>query len=161
MTFLYFAYGSNLWLPRIIYRCPSARHLDTGVLAHWAPTYEKPSTDGSAKLNITPREGGEVEGVIYVIEGDEGANLDAAEPGYNPIRLEAMPARSEPVEVLTYRWEGEEAALPPYDWYVSMVVAGAGHHGLSPDYIREHLLVPGVPDPAGPRAWGVSTRLFR
>lgn len=145
MTFLYFAYGSNMWPPQIRSRCPSAQPIDVSRLAGWAPVYDKPSRDGSSKLNITESDSG-VHGVIYEIADDERPALDAAEPGYEPIRVRL----ESDVEALTYRWAKRGSDVRPYDWYVSTVLAGANRHELPDRYVRAHLAVETDPDPIAP-----------
>ena len=121
MTFRYFAYGSNMHTPRMQERCPSARPIGTAVLAGWQAAYDKPATDGTAKLNIRPLAGGEVRGVVYEIDDHERAALDAAEPRYTPIHTPLG---------LAYAYEGEPATTSPADWYVALVEAGARAHGI-------------------------------
>ncbi len=123
MTFRYFAYGSNMLTRRMQDRCPSARTVGTAVLAGWRAVYDKPSNDGSAKLNIRPDAAAKVEGVVYEISEHERADLDAFEGGYTPI---------ETVVGLTYVYSGEAATVLPEDWYVAMVEDGAHAHGVTP-----------------------------
>lgn len=121
MTFRYFAYGSNMWAPRMRERCPSARVARTAVLTGWVAVYDKPSTDSSAKLNIRPSATRSVAGVVYEIDESERASLDEAEPLYRAVET--------PVG-LTYVYDGEPTALLPHAWYVRIVEAGARSHGL-------------------------------
>jgi len=123
MRFRYFAYGSNMWTPRMQGRCPSARAIDTALLHGWRAVYDKPSVDGSAKLNIRPDAERSVAGVVYEIDLGERDLLDRAEPRYRPITT--------PVG-LTYAYEGEATPEPPFGWYVDLVEAGARAHGLEP-----------------------------
>lgn len=123
VTFRYFAYGSNLWLPRMRERCPSARFLSVATLPGWAAVYDKPGADGTAKLNIRPNEDASVAGVIYEIDAAERAQLDAAEPSYTPV---------ETALGVTYAYMGPAATSLPADWYVALVEAGAGLHGFPP-----------------------------
>lgn len=123
MTFRYFAYGSNMWEPRMHQRCPSARLVGTDVLLGWAARYDKPSTDGSAKLNIRPSATSSVSGVVYEIDTTERARLDAAEPAYTAI---------ETAVGLTFAYLGTPTTAAAYDWYVAIVEAGAIAHGLPP-----------------------------
>lgn len=141
MTRLYCAYGSNLWLPRLLGRCPRARPTGTATLDGWQPVYDKPSIDGSSKLNIRPSEGSTVYGAVYQVDEEQLADLDAAEPRYRRVGLTVMAStpRSGRQPVFVYRWTGEPSSERPFDWYVDMVVAGARHHGLPPDYIEKHL----------------------
>lgn len=123
MTFRYFAYGSNLWEPWLRSRCPSASAVGTARLEGWTGVYDKPSVDGSAKLNIRPDPDGSIEGVVYEINDSERGALDLAEPLYSPILTE---------HGLTYTYEAEPSEALPYDWYVAVVAKGASEHGLRP-----------------------------
>lgn len=141
VTFRYFAYGSNLWVPQMRSRCLSARPIAAGVLEGWRVVYDKPSTDGSAKLNIRPDPEGSVHGVIYELSDGDRPALDAAEPLYRAIEVtvgnEAM---------LAYTYEGEASDELPYDWYVATVLVGAQSHGLP----TESLEVSVAADPLAP-----------
>ena len=121
MTFRYFAYGSNMLTSRMQARCPSARIISTAVLQGWRAVYDKPSVDGSAKLNIRADEAARVKGVVYEIEDAERDGLDAVEQGYTPIET--------PVG-LAYAYEGQASSSLPYDWYIALVEEGAHAHGL-------------------------------
>ena len=141
MSFRYFAYGSNLWPPQMRSRCPSAKVVGPATIRGWSAVYDKPSSDGSAKLNIRPDPDGTVDGVVYEIEDGERQALDAAEPRYTPLTVEVDGER-----MLTYAFEGDPHAKGPYDWYVSAVALGAASHGLP-----ERLLgVDSLPDPIAP-----------
>lgn len=101
MSFDYFAYGSNLWPPQMRSRCPSAVVVGTGELRGWAAVYDKPSTDGSAKLNLRSSETGATPGVVYRIDDDEAPALARAEPGYVSTTLEV-----DGREVVSYIYPG-------------------------------------------------------
>ena len=122
-TFRYFAYGSNLWTPRMVARCPSARIIGTALLEGWRQVYDKPSVDGSAKLNIRADPDGRVLGAVYEIAAAERERLDAAEPDYTPLMMAVG---------LTYAYTGEPTSAPPLRWYVDLVENGARSHGLEP-----------------------------
>lgn len=141
MSFRYFAYGSNLWTPQMRSRCPSAVPLGTATVEGWRLTYDKPSTDGSAKLNIRPAPRGVVEGVVYRIDDDDRAALDTAEPRYTAVSVEVA---GHPT--LVYSYEGTPASTGPYDWYVAMARLGAASHGIDDDA----LTVTALADPLAP-----------
>lgn len=147
MSFLYFAYGSNLWPKQMVRRCPSARLVERAALGGWAPRYDKPSADGSAKLNIVEEQGGEVQGVVYEVSDGERPALDAAEPGYDAIDVEVRTETGRPARALTYQWTGERAGSPPYRWYVAMAQLGARQHGIPAAYWGNHLSAEAVADP--------------
>jgi mycothiol synthase len=142
LSFLYFAYGSNLWLPQMRGRCPSATPRGPATLAGWAVDYDKPSRDGSAKANIRSDAGQKVLGVVYEVEDGERQALDQAEHLYSPIYVNL----EEGIRALTYAYEGPPHEGPPYDWYVSTTLAGAAAHGIPADGLD----VPSRPDPLAP-----------
>lgn len=141
MSFRYFAYGSNLWVPQMRSRCPSARPVGTGVIEGWRLVYDKPSTDGSAKLNIRPASDGSVHGVVYEVDDDERSLLDAAEPRYTPIHVYV-----DGDSALTYTYDEEPSESRPFDWYVALALAGAASHGLPKDALD----IAVDPDPLAP-----------
>lgn len=75
----YLAYGSNLNVPQMAYRCPEARIVGTAYI----PDYEllfKGSRTGSY-LTIEPREGSMVPVVVWAVNEDDEKALDRYE-GY-------------------------------------------------------------------------------
>jgi len=112
-------------------RCPSARPATAAALAGWSVLYDKPSLDGSSKLNIAESAGSEVLGVVYEVADDERPLLDRAEHRYDPIDVSVTTEGGRVVEALTYRWSGPAHGALPYDWYVATAQAGAAHHGLA------------------------------
>ena len=148
--FGYFAYGSNLWWPQIIGRCPSARVVGRATLFDWRPVYDKGSKDGSTKLNIQESVGDHVEGLVYDVDISERESLDQAEPSYKARVVEVVGESGEGLAALTYVSKLASTEAKPYEWYVSMVVTGALEAGLDDTYIEDHLRVaPGV-DPLAP-----------
>lgn len=141
MSFNYFAYGSNLWTPQMKSRCPSAEFIAAGVLRGWHAIYDKPSRDGSAKLNIRPSADGATPGVLYRMDDRESERLDEAEPGYHRVPVEVSETQA-----VTYTYDGAPAGVEPYGWYQAMAMIGASEHGL-PDV---HLDSTTTPDPMAP-----------
>lgn len=122
-------------------RCSSARVVGPGRLDGWVARYDKPSTDGSAKLNIRRNPRGSVPGVLYGIEDGERQNLDGAEPGYTPVMVEV-----DGTPALTYTFEGQPTDAAPYAWYVAMAKLGAASHGIT----TSHLEAEAEHDPVAP-----------
>ena len=139
MSFTYFAYGSNMWLPQMRKRCPSARPVGQATLSDWLPAYCKPGADGSAKLSINHDAGAETRGVLYEIANEERPSLDAAEPGYDAIEVTVVDRESRPVDALTYVWTKEWSEASPHSWYVSMAREGARQAGIPSAYYGNHL----------------------
>lgn len=77
----YFAYGSNLGVPRLRERCPSVAAGKRAKLSGWQVTFNKVSDDKSGKANIERIASGCVWGALFVISSEDLSGLRAAE-GY-------------------------------------------------------------------------------
>jgi gamma-glutamylcyclotransferase len=150
-TFLYFAYGSNMFGPRLAARTPSAARIATAFVEGRRLAFDKVSIDGSGKCDIeaTGNPADRVYGVIFRIATAEERALDEAEGvghGY----------RKDEITVVTF--EGTLAAMAyiatkkdpkrqPYDWYKAFVVQGAAENALPATYIELIRAVPSQTDP--------------
>jgi gamma-glutamylcyclotransferase len=150
-TFLYFAYGSNMFARRLAARTPSAVRITTAFVEGRRLAFDKVSTDGSGKCDIeaTGNPADRVYGVLFRIATAEERALDEAEGlghGY----------RKDEIIVVTY--EGTLAAAAyfatkkdpkrrPYDWYKAFVLQGATENALPAAYIDLIRAVPSQPDP--------------
>ena len=135
--FLNFAYGSNMLTRRLRARTASALPLGTAVLHDHALHWHKTGQDGSGKCDVRSTPGSHVHGVLYRIALHDKARLDAAEglgAGYDETEL-AVHAGGAPVAARLYVATHIDAALPPFDWYHALVLAGAHEHGLPAPYI--------------------------
>jgi hypothetical protein len=157
-TFLYFAYGSNMFTRRLTAprRAPSAAAEGTGFVVGRRLTFDKASRDGSGKCDIelaAPNE--RVYGVLFKIAAAEEVALDHAEGlgrGYRKENLEVITMHG-PVSAIAYVATAKEPGRRPYDWYKAYVVAGAVEHGLPSVYIEWLRTFPALPDAdAGRRA---------
>ena len=134
---LYFAYGSNLWQPRLECRVGRVRALGVARLAGYTLRWNKRSTDGSGKCDIVPVAGDEVLGVVYELDERKIKDLDRIEgvgAGYDraDVRVELG---GEAVTACAYIATQVDDTLLPYDWYRHLVLAGARQHGLPAAYI--------------------------
>ena len=148
MTFLYFAYGSNMLSSRLIARCNSARVMGAAIAPNHTLEFSKPSSDKSGKAALIPSVGLDVHthGVLFEIEMAELQALDKAEDaGYGYERHDAFSALrsgdNETVTAVTYIANEPRAELRPFDWYLALVVAGALEHELGDDHVDSLLAV--------------------
>jgi hypothetical protein len=153
-SFLNFSYGSNMLVRRLRARTPSALPLGAAVLHDHALHWHKAGQDGSGKCDVRTTPGAQVHGVLYRIARRDKPSLDAAEglgAGYDEAEctvhgpLGAVPAW---LYVATHI----DAALPPYDWYHALVLAGAQEHRLPRHYIDALRTVATRPDGDARRA---------
>ncbi len=156
VTFLYFAYGSNLLSARLRERTPSARSLGVARLAHYELRWHKTGKDGSGKCDVVhvPGSGSEVLGVVYEIALAEKPALDQAEAlgiGY-AAREVAVQLDGKELRALAYVALEVDPAAVPFEWYKALVVAGAKEHGLESGYVRALESVAAQTDPDPTRA---------
>jgi gamma-glutamylcyclotransferase len=149
-TFLYFAYGSNMFTRRLAARTPSAVRITTAFVEGRRLAFDKVSTDGSGKCDIegTGNPTDRVYGVVFRIATAEERALDKAEGvghGY----------RKDDITVVTF--EGKLVAMAyiatkkdpkhrPYDWYKAFVLQGATENALPTAYIDLIKAVPSQTD---------------
>jgi cation transport regulator ChaC len=143
LKFKYFAYGSNMWTPRLRERVPSAEPMGIASLAGYRLRFHKRSIDGSAKCNAfyTGNNANVVWGAVFDILQAEKANLDRAEglslKGYRDSSVSLTRPTGEQLAAVTYLAQSAALVgdLPTYSWYKEFVARGAVQHGLPGDYI--------------------------
>ncbi len=138
----YFAYGSNLYWPRMRQRVPSVRFVAVGKLTGYVLRFHKRGADGSAKCNAyaTGLANDEVYGVVFNIDAKERPLLDAAEGlgnGYNHTHIEIV-TDALVLTAFTYTTDPRfiDDSLTLLTWYKEYVVEGAKHYALPASYIR-------------------------
>jgi len=144
MTFLYYAYGSNMLPARLAARCPSATVVATANAPdHGLEFTKRGHVDGSGKATLVGA--GErrlyIPGVLFEVAKADLPKLDAAEGagrGYDRHdQFEVViAATGERVKAATYLATKTEAHLKPYDWYLALVLAGAHHHELDAAHMQ-------------------------
>ncbi len=155
MDVLYFAYGSNMCLPRLRARLPSVQSVGSAILCGYELRWHKKGSDGSGKCSIVHVGGDEVvHGALFSIPKTEKPSLDRVEgSGYGNITVSVESTWGD-VTAETYKAHEsaiDDAALP-YSWYKTLVVSGAESQGLPPAYVDALRLVYAVEDPNGDRA---------
>jgi gamma-glutamylcyclotransferase len=151
----YFAYGSNLGLPRLRARVPGAERVGAASLSGYELAWNKQGADGSAKCNIMPRPGAgsRVHGALFELPEAGRRTLDRTEVGYRRIEVEVELDRGL-VRAFSYGAEARfvDDSLTPFLWYRDLVVAGAEAAGLPADYVSELRETTAAPDPDVKRA---------
>jgi len=152
MTLSYFAYGSNMSLPRLRRRVASARSHATAVLHGHRLCFHKVGRDGSAKCDaaLSSHPDDIVHGVLYHLDPSHKARLDEVEGlgrGYQQKAVVVGLPDGNETTAFTYYATHIDAALQPYSWYLEHVIRGAREHGL-PNHYRAMLIATGaIPDP--------------
>ncbi|TRC72039.1 hypothetical protein FJV83_31435 [Mesorhizobium sp. WSM4307] len=151
----YFAYGSNMYPPRLRFRVPGCQVLGTATLVGHQLRFHKKSRDDSTKCDAyyTGVPTDTVVGVVYEIPKSQKAALDKAEGvghGYDEVTVALVRSDGTTVEATTYI--AAEAAIDPdckpYTWYRDFVRLGAEEHEFPDAYIKDFILgVDAVADP--------------
>lgn len=141
-VYKYFAYGSNMYSPRLRQRVPGAKAEWNASLPGYRLVFNKISRDGSAKANIEKAGSGlqAVHGVLILLNEAQLKMLDQAEAcpaEYNRVEVSVeIPGRL--VTAFTYvaRRDFIGIGIHPYSWYKALILAGAREHGLPDSYIQ-------------------------
>jgi len=148
----YFAYGSNMSVPRLCHRVPSALTLDVAVLYGHRLVFQKAGRDGSAKCDIavTAHQADAVHGVLYTLDPKHKAFLDEAEGlgmGYEVKNVAVQRGDGSTLVAFTYFATRIDPQLQPYSWYLHHVIRGAKEHKLPGHYIASIASIGTVNDP--------------
>ncbi|MBW4936198.1 gamma-glutamylcyclotransferase family protein [Marinobacter sp. F4206] len=137
----YFAYGSNMSLPRLKERVPSAERVGRFVLVEHSLRFHKWSRkDGSAKCDalFTGNSDDYVIGALFEISAFEKGPLDRAEGlgfGYEEKRVRVTDVQGNCLQAFTYCATDTDPSLLPYSWYLHHVIRGAEETGVPADYL--------------------------
>ena len=152
---LYFAYGSNMYRPRLRYRVQSAKPVGIATLNGYSVRWHKRSQDGSGKCDAFTAVGSSVIGVVFQFDAREKGALDRAEGvgyGYEERQLDVL-MDGKPILVFTYLADPTyiDESLQPYTWYKDFVLSGAKEHGLPNPYVTALDTQVAVKDPDAKR----------
>ena len=147
---LYFAYGSNLLTERLVHRCDAARPLGLGQARGYRVGFAKYSwVDGSGKATILP-DAGSAWGVLYDLPGSQLDLLDEIEgvgKGYDRLDALAIEGPEGTCEAVSYIASEPREGLPPFDWYLALILAGVRQHRLPEDVWQGFHATEHIPDP--------------
>ncbi len=136
MTFLYFAYGSNMLPARLLGRCPSAKAVGLGLAREWNLEFSKASNDGSGKATLIAAPNSAIPGVIFKIDLAEQEQLDKHEGvGFGYRRDDTFAVEGSTAPTSSYLDTSLDHTLRPFDWYLATLIAGAELHGLDTAYV--------------------------
>lgn len=151
----YLAYGSNMWRRRIELRLGTCKMLGVASLRGFSLRFHKRGGDGSGKCDAyhTGDITDTLYGVVYSLSEYQREMLDGFEgPGY---ASREVPVRTRSGMLTAYTYVAKvghlQPELQPFEWYKSIVVAGARAHLLPADYIERLTAVCAVTDPDSTR----------
>ena len=141
MKRLYIAYGSNLNLRQMKYRCPTAKIHGKGIVKDYRLLFK--GHPNNAYLTIEAKTGKELPVVVWEIQAEDELSLDRYE-GYPSLYFkEDIPVQLETgkvVEAMVYIMTDVRRDLnPPSDYYLEAVKEGYESFGFDFKYLEEAL----------------------
>ena len=137
---LYVAYGSNLNLEQMAYRCPDAHIVGRGMIYDYALKYRGSKT--GAYLTIIREKGKKVPVVVWAISESDEHNLDRYEgfpTFYYKKRMKVALENGKSIYAMAYVMF--DKALPgiPSEYYIQTCLKGYLANGLDVDVFYESL----------------------
>lgn len=143
---LYFAYGSNMNLDQMAFRCPDASVVGVVRVEDYRLTFCGSGYAGVA--TILPQPGSHVDGVLWRISAADEKHLDFYE-GYPRLYgkepVEVIDSNGQRMTVMAYTMNSpyKECPAPPSQGYLQGILDGCRQNGIDPAPIRaevNHLL---------------------
>lgn len=133
MKKLYLAYGSNINLEQMAFRCPDSKVVTTGMISDYELQFKRVAT-------IEPKEGSEVPVLIWELGGQDELSLDLYEGFPNLYRKEDVEVEinGEKQKCMAYVMNGREISLPTAGYY-NTIVKGYRENGFDEKYLVDAL----------------------
>ncbi len=131
----YIAYGSNLNVEQMKYRCPESTILCKGVIKDYRLLFKGSKTGNY--LTIEPCEGAEVPVVLWEVTERCEHNLDMYEGWPRFYRKETLPVETEDgviSDAFAYIMNGHELGAPT-ERYFRTCLTGYNYFGFNPDVL--------------------------
>lgn len=131
----YFAYGSNMNLEQMEYRCPDSWPIVNVVLDGYRLAF-RGNSSGCGVATILPEKDSRVEGVMWQISEQDEAHLDRYEgyPNlYGKERVQVRDGQGRCYDVMVYTMQTpyrEQPALPSQG-YLRVILDGCAQNGLA------------------------------
>ena len=139
----YFAYGSNMNLDQMAYRCPAASVVENVRLEGYRLTFCGRGK-GSGVATILPEEGSQVEGVLWKITPECEKSLDFYEGyphlyGKEPVFVQGKDGVKREVMAYTMNAPYKDQPAIPSDLYFMGIVEGCHQNRISSRSITDAL----------------------
>lgn len=133
MKKLYLAYGSNINLEQMAYRCPDSKVVTAGMISDYELQFRQVAT-------IEPKEGSEVPVLVWELGSQGELNLDKYEGFPHLYRKEDIEVEinGETQKCMAYVMNRGEIS-PPSKRYFNCILEGYRENGLNTDYLIKAL----------------------
>ena len=133
---LYFAYGSNMNLNQMAFRCPDAEMIESVQVENYRLAFR-----GSGVATILLEKGSRVEGVLWRISADDERSLDVYE-GYPRLygkeKIEVQLSSGQRISTMAYCMNNPYARYPatPPKGYLAGILEGCRQNGIDTKGVR-------------------------
>lgn len=133
MKKLYLAYGSNINLEQMAFRCPDSKVITKGMISDYELQFKRVAT-------IEPKEGSEVPVLIWELEGEDELSLDRYDGFPHLYRKEDVEVEinGETQKCMAYVMNRGEIS-PPSKQYFECILQGYMENGLDTNYLIKAL----------------------
>lgn len=134
---LYVAYGSNLHLEQMAYRCPDAKVFGTGVLKNYSLTFWG-NTRGNGVATVLPEADTDVPVALWEISAADEKNLDRYEGFpylYRKENIDVLMADGSIVTGMVYLMNHGQPTYPS-DYYYNVIASGYKSFGFDTDFLE-------------------------
>jgi gamma-glutamylcyclotransferase (GGCT)/AIG2-like uncharacterized protein YtfP len=131
---LYIAYGSNINLQQMAFRCPTAKPVQTAMLKGFELQFKGVAT-------IAPKENSQVPVLLWTLTPQDERNLDKYEGYPNFYRKEVyeITLNGKSYEAMVYIMNGDSALSEPSEQYYNAIEKGYLDNGLDTKYLEQAL----------------------
>ena len=132
---LYIAYGSNLNLPQMARRCPTAKVVGTGEIEGYELLFR--GGRRGAVATVEPLEGSSVPVLMWKIKPQDELALDRYEGYPNFYRKEMMDVQMDgrTVPAMVYVMNGGHELGAPSDFYLNTILEGYHSAGFDTEFL--------------------------
>ena len=127
---LYIAYGSNINLGQMAYRCPTAERVSTGFVENYELEFRRVAT-------IVPKQNGKVPVLVWELKPEDEKSLDRYEGFPHMYRKETIPVKIGDKEFngMVYIMNEGQISPPPESYYTG-ILKGYVDNGLDTSYLK-------------------------
>ena len=113
---LYIAYGSNINLGQMAYRCPTAERVSTGFVENYELEFRRVAT-------IVPKQDSKVPVLVWELKPEDEKNLDRYEGFPNMYRKATIPVKigNKEFKGMVYIMNNGRIAPPPESYYAGIL----------------------------------------
>ena len=127
---LYIAYGSNINLEQMAYRCPTAERVSTGFVENYELEFRRVAT-------IVPKQDSKVPVLVWELNPEDEKSLDRYEGFPNMYRKETIPVKigDKVFDGMVYIMNAGQISPPPESYYTG-ILKGYVDNGMDTSYLK-------------------------